>query len=489
MRQFFAVLLIFLIPCGAAISEEFSWSWDESKDANVKAEGAPAKETEQQPAVPQKAEESAAVPATTAADRHELGESQAAAAVPSPTVEAKSQTPAQPATAAAEVAAESPKGEPAPVMPKSDVSESKKSGRENPRAKGIDTTEYNELVKENLELRKKMAETSQEKDAARKENESLSRQVQELTAKIDEAASKIKEMKKEQAASPDNLDKVVELESQMNKTEAEKNKLAAELAALQTKLTEKEAQPETHAAGGNVKAGSDLFRELQKENEQLKDRLARIESDHENAVKVQEEMLKKMQNARREAALTSEKEKDLKGKLAEAKAAEEESKLVVEKLLDQVPAMERELETLKKDVSAKDQALQEKTKSLEEMKVELEKRERRLMKAERMAAMLDKAREEVGQTSNKEKRDMYYNMAVVYAREGRYEDAEKEYLHALRIDPTDPDVHYNLGILYDEKLHNKAKAALHYRTYLKLNPSAGDADTVKGWLTQNELAQ
>ena len=86
------------------------------------------------------------------------------------------------------------------------------------------------------------------------------------------------------------------------------------------------------------------------------------------------------------------------------------------------------------------------------------------------------------QVNNSEKRDMHYNMAVVYAKEHRFKDAEIEYLKALRLDPTDAAVHYNLGILYDDELDEKLKASVHYRKYLRLAPHAPDVNDVRGWL-------
>ena len=123
------------------------------------------------------------------------------------------------------------------------------------------------------------------------------------------------------------------------------------------------------------------------------------------------------------------------------------------------------------------------------MEVELQKREQRLIKAERMTAVLEKARDDVAQVSERERRDMHYNMAVVYAKEGRLREAEGEYLRALQIDPNDPAVHYNLGILYDDELNDKGKAAMHYRKYLKLSPHGSDVDAVKSWLLKIEMGQ
>jgi tetratricopeptide (TPR) repeat protein len=88
---------------------------------------------------------------------------------------------------------------------------------------------------------------------------------------------------------------------------------------------------------------------------------------------------------------------------------------------------------------------------------------------------------------DREKLNMHYNMASVYAREGKFTEAENEYLQALRIDPTDADVHYNLGILYDDEMKQSEKAMVHYRRYLQLNPHGLDADRVRTWLRKLEM--
>jgi len=78
-------------------------------------------------------------------------------------------------------------------------------------------------------------------------------------------------------------------------------------------------------------------------------------------------------------------------------------------------------------------------------------------------------------------------MASVYARDGKFAEAENEYLQALRIDPTDADVHYNLGILYDDEMKQPEKAMVHYRRYLQLNPHGPDADQIRNWLMRIEM--
>jgi tetratricopeptide (TPR) repeat protein len=89
--------------------------------------------------------------------------------------------------------------------------------------------------------------------------------------------------------------------------------------------------------------------------------------------------------------------------------------------------------------------------------------------------------------TNKERLDMHYNLAVVYSKNGMYKDAEREYLKCLDIDPKDAGVHYNLGLLYDDKLNKNNKAMWHYKKYLQFVPKGNDTYKVRQWLTDIEL--
>lgn len=77
----------------------------------------------------------------------------------------------------------------------------------------------------------------------------------------------------------------------------------------------------------------------------------------------------------------------------------------------------------------------------------------------------------------------YYNMGCVYKAARQFDRAEAEFLRALAIKPDDAGVHYNLGILYDDDLHRKDKARLHYQKFLELAPDDRDAASVQEWLS------
>jgi tetratricopeptide (TPR) repeat protein len=250
---------------------------------------------------------------------------------------------------------------------------------------------------------------------------------------------------------------VVDLESRLAAAEAEKAKLANELAAAQAKGGAAVAD----SAADTVKPGSALYRELEKENATLKEKVAKLEVDRQAAV---QEL-----TATEAAAARSE---ELKQVVATAEMTQEKRKELIAALARRLLATEQELKQKDQELAA--------------LKGELDRREQRLQKVERLAVLLARTRKEVQGADEKERSDLHYNMAVVYAGKGQYEDAEREYLNALRTDPTDADAHFNLGILYEEIFKNKDKAAMHYRRFLKLRPDSPDAIQVREWLLHLE---
>jgi tetratricopeptide (TPR) repeat protein len=350
-------------------------------------------------------------------------------------------------------------------------------------AAGGPATAYGELLKENLDLRRKISEITQGEEAVKKENTRLTRELKDLEEKMGQFASQIQDLKKKKALLREDPDKAMEMELRLAKAEGEKSRMANEVDELRKRISNLGAPPPSELPPQpkeGVQPGSDLFRQVEAENAFLKDRLASLEGEREQAVKTSGEMTEAKDKSAEERA-------KMEAELKQSKAKEKQHMEVVKKLLKQIPDMEKELTDLKKQVAQKQLALDAKEKDLDLLKQELEKREDRLTKAEKMTAVLATARKEVWAAHSRDSRDLHYNMAQVYSREGRFKDAEKEYLEALKLDPTDADVHYNLGVLYDDELKNKRQAAVHYRRYLKLRPDAPDVDTVRNWLMRLEL--
>ena len=62
--------------------------------------------------------------------------------------------------------------------------------------------------------------------------------------------------------------------------------------------------------------------------------------------------------------------------------------------------------------------------------------------------------------------------AVINRKRGRYKDAQKYYLEALKHKPDSVQLHFNLGLLYDYYLQSPVEARNHYQRYIALG---GDA--------------
>ena len=332
---------------------------------------------------------------------------------------------------------------------------------------GVNIDAYNELLRSNLDLRRQIAEVTQSEEKARQENELRGNEIRDMEGRLSILVSKIQDINKEKELSGADLDKVMQLESELAQAEEEKARFNDELEQLRRQLSALEQQSK-YQPTSSVRPGSDLFEQVQKENVNLKKELR-------EALEAKTKAVKEVTQAQ-----------ELKQMLDYSKSVEKEQKKMIGELLKQIPAMEQELLSIKATASEKEMVLGATEKDLEETKRELEKRDYRLVKAEKMADLLEKTRKEVMRVSDVEKRNMHYNMGVVYAKEGRSKDAEVEYLNALRIDPSDADAHYNLAILYENEIKDIGKAIRHYKAYLKLRPHANDVDTVRLWLISLE---
>ena len=68
--------------------------------------------------------------------------------------------------------------------------------------------------------------------------------------------------------------------------------------------------------------------------------------------------------------------------------------------------------------------------------------------------------------------EAHYNLGLLYDKQGKLKEAEEQYLEALRINPNDADAHYNLGSLYDEQ-GKLEKAVKHFREFVRILEERG----------------
>jgi tetratricopeptide (TPR) repeat protein len=89
----------------------------------------------------------------------------------------------------------------------------------------------------------------------------------------------------------------------------------------------------------------------------------------------------------------------------------------------------------------------------------------------------------------KENAVLHYNLGVYYIEKQEYNDAIAEFVKVLELNPNDAATHYNLGIIYADYLNDKAKAIVHFKRYLAINPNDKDAERAKKYILTWETWQ
>jgi tetratricopeptide (TPR) repeat protein len=83
----------------------------------------------------------------------------------------------------------------------------------------------------------------------------------------------------------------------------------------------------------------------------------------------------------------------------------------------------------------------------------------------------------------KERTAFHYNLAIAYTKSRMYEEAILSYDKALALNPKDPPIYYNMGLIYDENLDQPDKAITCYQKYLELAPAdSSDRPKVQLWI-------
>jgi chromosome segregation ATPase len=291
-------------------------------------------------------------------------------------------------------------------------------------------------------------------------------------------------------------------------------------AAQKLEASRKKLSDEIDAAAGEKKAREDGIKALEKEDvlkaKDLKSRSKDL-ANRKKAAQLKVEKLKKKEISAKfkvrdvsaqvkklddEIKLTaqekSEVEKSLKTKIGELKIRisallehDDEDDLTDEGGKEAHPGAASRGEELSAKLDKVFGAMKEENNRLmaenKNIQVKLERAENAAKDARRKAKEAQKTPDELKAKFNKERLDAHFNLAVIYEKNSLWHDAEREYLKCLRIDPKDPGVHYNLGILYDDKLNRNNKAMYHYYKFLSLRPMGDTAERVRDWITKIEL--
>ncbi len=341
--------------------------------------------------------------------------------------------------------------------------------------------------------------------------------IRELEASLDKTSAQQKELEAKIEASPQ---KAAQIEESLKKLSSNLPKGVApgfqtdEMKSLQDQLEnardeEKDLKDKLQSAENKI---ADLKDTISTSRAKSKQELAAMTAEGKKKIKTQEKDIVKTEteknSTKREYQHIMKKIRSLgqarDAALADIRYEDEEIsdlKKIVEREIVEINIAEGSGKTAKSGKISKaglvDEAqnvlstMREQIQALKTKNAELEKSlkntENSEKKAERKADARKAFEADLLRKTNKERLNMHYNIAVVYDKNGMYKDAEREYLKCLDIDPNDPGVHYNLGILYDDKLNMGNKAKAHYKKYLEIVPKGENTYKVRQWLTDIEL--
>ena len=305
----------------------------------------------------------------------------------------------------------------------------------------LNAATYQRLVEENLELRREQARLTREANDLRRRNASLVLQGEEFERKQESLASALADLRP-----PD------ELKAELARVRKERDTLSHDVERIR-------AEAQAAAGGGPGQAGpspgaaSDLYRKLERENADLRAQLAAALSSSQN------------ENKARLAASAREMQ-----------------------LAAQVEEVSRELAVQRREVAqaaAHDKLLR---MALVKVARKVQAYETTLREAEaRQIAQASATNVVMVGSASRNSIPVRIDAARKCVAAGQYREAERLYLAGLQRDPTNALLHYNLGVLYDDYLQNPREAAVHYRKYLALNPTAPDAAIVRSWLLELDV--
>ena len=314
------------------------------------------------------------------------------------------------------------------------------------------------MVDENLALRKAQAQSEGEADELRRKNASLLVDVQDLERKKDQLSVLVSQLK-----TP------VETQSELARLQSEMLVLVREIERLRRALVAT-VPPPTNMAPAAVApaAGSDLFRKVERENADLRLELAKARETTLNET-VAKELLSKSESGQRALAL---------------------------QLTAQCQKVAADLEVARRRESALKKALEVQAKKAFAAEARGQKAEVRGQRPEDRGqkAEVRDPRSEIRDPKS-EVRDMRSGgdnvpLLLVAAQRmlagKRVDDAEKLYMKALKLEPNNAQVCYNLGVLYGDYARDYRKAVKYYRRYIDLAPQAPDVAAVRSWVLDLE---
>lgn len=182
-------------------------------------------------------------------------------------------------------------------------------------------------------------------------------------------------------------------------------------------------------------------------------------------------------------------EEESRLKKANEDTVKEKEKLQADSVsyLAQNAKLQEEKDKLKKSVEDGQKAIEQKESELQRAKRSLEQIEKKMLtettgakdKLDKEKKVIEKKMLSMLAKLKKERALFHYNLGVAYSQAKLYDDAINAYNKSFEFDPTNPEAHYNLAVIYDSIKADKESALVQYRKYLELKPKAEDKDEVE----------
>jgi tetratricopeptide (TPR) repeat protein len=349
--------------------------------------------------------------------------------------------------------------------------------------------EYERLIKDNVELRKSIAETEKRYRDAETRNSDLTGKMKELETRETDLARAMSELKSGGTMSGDAGRRLEEVRGEMDAARNENQALKQRVTSLTAELEKRQAQKAIAAAEPALSEGSDLYKRLTEENALLRKNLMEMKDVEKRAAEARKTL--SLQDEDR-----SQKVEGMKAQLAELEDKNRRLKETLQTLqtrTSDTEKLEAELQQVRGEVEKRDRLLERTEQETQQLREQAAGAVRPvdLTSARSEAGTPAAKKMEVamaeGPAGGNSRNDLYFNMAVLYVKTGMYRQAEQELLRLLKAEGSSPDLHYNLAILYDTYLGDKHKARKHYRKFLELSPTGSDAEKVRLWLLETEM--
>ena len=344
----------------------------------------------------------------------------------------------------------------------------------------IDAATYQRVVDENLELRKQFFKLDVEANALRQKNASLLLDIQDLERRKNQLALLMSQIKtpEETAAEIARL----QLEKQVLFQEVERLRRALEQVPPPVTNAPAPVTPESIPPAASVPApGSDLFRKIEQENAELRHSLDQSRAAAQTEAATRDRLAQSESRLKEELARLADQVRQV---TAEAESLRRKEAALKKALVTQArKAFEAEQKS--EDRSQKSEVGGQKSEvGGQKSEVRDQKPESSIQPPASSIQTPQAAHSATQQPGNLTTVSSLLDAARKLLDAKRAREAEALYLKALKLEPKNPQVAYNLGVLYGDYLKNAGKAAKYYRRYLALAPNAPDAPQVRSWLAE-----